>query len=132
MTEKLRYLASKFGEAVTILRREHNRKALFHIIREGKKLLLRLSPKKGSGWVKFGTGDPYDTGRAMEIVALMYPFYWEHVKVIPIFERAELSGEGDISGRTNLAGILFPLAALMLDRDVRAFIKELNEYKEKL
>lgn len=132
MTEKLRYLASKLGEAVTILRKEHNRKALSHIIREGKKLLLRLAPKKGRGWLKFGTGDPYDTGRAMELAALMYPFYGEHVEVIPIFDRAELSGEGDISGRTNLAGILFPLAALMLDRDVRAFLNELNEYKEEL
>lgn len=132
MTEKLRYLASKLGETVTILRKEHNRKALSHIIREGKKLLLRLAPKKGRGWLKFGTGDPYDTGRAMELAALMYPFYGEHVEVIPIFDRAELSGEGDISGRTNLAGILFPLAALMLDRDVRAFLKELNEYKEEL
>ena len=76
--------------------------------------------------MKLGTGDPYDTGRVMEVLAFLYPLYGERIEVIPVFDEAFLESKMDVKGRFRLSQILFPLISMYADRNVRNFIKEVR------
>ncbi len=127
MRDRISRMLELLSEAVSLLRQERNRAACGQITRELMGLLRRLAPKKGGGYIRFGTGDPYNTGRVMEAAAFLYPLYGESVELIPIFDRSELRSELDIRGRFRLSNIVFPLLRLYRSRDVRYFIQELRD-----
>mgnify|MGYP000205271042 CR=1 FL=1 len=68
------------------------KKELFRILR-----LLR--PRKFTGAVRFGLEDPYDTGRILAVLSMLYPFYGEHIDIYPDFEYRILEGHLLIKGR---------------------------------
>ena len=127
MRDRIRALIELFSKAFSLLRDERNRAASVLITGAAAGILKKLAPKKGGGFLRFGTGDPYDTGRAMEIAAFLYPLYGESIEVIPVFDKAELRSELDIKGHFRLADICLPLLRLYRSRDVRYFIGELRD-----
>ena len=130
MREMLKALYAALRGWIALLRKERNKRA-FSLIK-GKLLLVlkRLAPKKGSGYLHFGSGDPYNTGRAMEIAAFLYPLYGDSIEVTPIFDRAELETRLDVKGRFCLGQVVIPFLMLLKDRDVRRFLREAMEQAE--
>ena len=49
--------------------------------------------------VRFGLEDPYDTGRILAVLSMLYPFYGEHIDIYPDFEYRILEGHLLIKGR---------------------------------
>lgn len=130
--ERLRELYSFIREAVGLLMDPEHRGALKHITDVIKRLCKRLSPKEASGYVRFGTGDPYDTGRVMEAAAFLYPFYGDRIEVIPVFDEAALESRLSLKGRFRLYQAAFPLIGLLLDKEVRTFIREALSLRDEL
>lgn len=130
--DRLRELFRFIREAAGLLMDPDHRGALRHIAGVLKKLCVRLSPREASGYIKFGTGDPYDTGRAMEAAAFLYPFYGEMIEVIPVFDEAALESRLSLKGRFRLYQAAFPLIGLLRDKEVRTFIREALSLRDEL
>ncbi len=128
--EMIRELFKRLRMLFGILRKEHNKHALSHVLRNLKQILGRLAPKNGGGYIQFGSGDPYSTGRIMEAAAFLYPLYGDKIEVTPLFDRAELKTDLDVRGRFCLAQVVFPLLGLLMDKDVRRALRELRELSE--
>ena len=126
MIDRIRDVMSFLKTAFLMLRKGENKEAAKHILSGARKILSKVAPRSGSGYVKFGTGDPYDTGRVMEVLAFLYPLYGERIEVIPVFDEAFLESKMDVKGRFRLSQILFPLISMNADRNVRNFIKEVR------
>ena len=90
------------------------------LIERIKKLSSELSPRAGSGRVRIGRDDPFETGQVMQLAAFLYPLYGDRVEVVPDFYETILEGEIDLRGR--LKSIVAAEAALRLffNRELRA------------
>lgn len=130
--DRLMALYGFIREAADLLMTPEHRAALRHIADVLKKLFVRLSPRDASGYVSFGTGDPYDTGRVMEAAAFLYPLYGDRIKVIPVFDKAALESRLSLKGRFRLYQAAFPLIGLLRDKEVRSFVREALSLRDEL
>ena len=109
------------------LQRPENVKSLRHLFAEVKRVLRAVLPKKGSGWVRFGGTDPYQTGQVMQLAALFYPLYGKRIEVIPEFEEPALETKLQVSGRIYLWQLLLAGLRLMLDKNLRKMYRHFSE-----
>mgnify|MGYP000031884700 FL=1 len=78
---------------------ENNRKTIRLLLRQLKKLIRHLLPKKGKGEVVFGFDDPYTTGQVLTAVSAVYPFCHKQLDIYPVFDRQVFTAEGHFKGR---------------------------------
>ena len=105
---------------------ERTRSALALVKKYLGKILRGISPKKCRGYVHYGSGDPYKTGKALAYLAALYPVYGRSFAVTPDFEEKALDGEVDMKGRIFLSTIVCAAARLYFNKNVKyviAFIR---------
>lgn len=90
------------------------------------KVMHQLLPRRGSGYVKLGTGDPYMTGKVMELAAFLYPLYGKQIRVTPVFDESALEGELHVQGRIHLFVLLYAAARLFFDRNLRRMCRHIR------
>ncbi|MGI6079900.1 MAG: hypothetical protein ACOYBV_02825 [Candidatus Avilachnospira sp.] len=105
------------------LKKEKNRRSLKLLLGEIKTLLRESKPKKGSGYLILGLSDPYETGKAMEAAALLYPFWGDFFEVSPDFEEERVEGKLEAKGRIRLFVVLRSLFKLYRDKNLMRIIK---------
>ncbi|MBQ9421778.1 MAG: hypothetical protein IJU30_08535 [Lachnospiraceae bacterium] len=103
---------------------ESNRKEMDLVKRGLLRILKELAPRKGSGRIELGTGDPYSTGQIMQIFAMLYPLYGDSVEVIPEFVESVHDAEGDISGAVRMFPIVWSVLRCILSKRLRAIFKK--------
>lgn len=101
------------------LHRPENLKSLKLLKEQTVRVLKGISPKRGSGFLRLGLSDPYETGRAMEAAALLYPFYGEKIEVIPEFSQEIFETKLDVKGRVYLFTLLSAALKLFMDKNLR-------------
>ena len=106
------YRDDRYADAVTLLKKRTLR------------TLKEILPRQGSGYVRFGSDDPYDTGRAMQIAAMLYPFYAGRVEVIPDFSGACLEGDLSIKGRIRACVLLWTFIRIFFNKKLRQMYKK--------
>lgn len=136
-TEKKNRIKKAFREFLLVIkrairkwqyvRRPENLRALGHLYSEGKRILGAVLPKKGSGYLRLGLSDPYETGRAMELFAVLYPLYGKHISVSGAFEERVVETELNVRGRIYLFTILRSALSLYRDRDLRKLYAHFKE-----
>ncbi|MCI6017613.1 MAG: DUF2953 domain-containing protein [Clostridiales bacterium] len=87
------------------------------------KLLRHIMPKKLSGSVYFGTGDPYTTARILCILGALYPVYSPEFEVTPDFNEKVIEGHIYIRGRIRLIVILWIAIKVKFDKGLNHMIK---------
>ena len=85
-----------------------------------KKLSSELKPRAGSGRVRIGRDDPFETGQMMQLAAFLYPLYGDRVEVVPDFDETILEGEIDLRGRLKLIVAAEAAFRLFFNRELRA------------
>lgn len=80
----------------------------------GIKLLL---PQKLNAQITFGFEDPYHTGKALGLAAVLIPIYGDHIDITPDFENKILKGHLKIKGRIRRYKILHLLWKVYKDKD---------------
>ncbi len=106
------------------LTEEKNKRSLKLLLGEIKKLLLEMKPRKGEGYLELGLSDPYETGRAMEIAALLYPFYESFFEVRPDFYEERAEGEIKARGRLRMIVVLRSLIRIYRDKNLMRIIRK--------
>lgn len=110
------------------LRRPENKRSLQKLKREITKVLSSLLPKKGKGWLRLGLGDPYETGRVMELFAALYPLYGEkRIEIQPEFSERVLETRMDVKGRVYVFTLLSAALRLFTDRNLRKMYRHFTE-----
>ena len=112
----VRLIRMLFGEEMAPSRRR--------VLRAVKGILRDIFPRKGKIRLRFGLGDPAETGQVLAILAAVYPVFRGNLDVTPDFDNAALEGTADVSGRVIVGVILFWIFLLLTDRRLRNLIAE--------
>lgn len=83
------------------------------------RFLRELIPRRIAGELRFGFADPAVTGQGAALAALLLPFYRDSLRIEPLFDREELSGELSFRGHLQLFVFLFGAAQIWFHRDFR-------------
>ncbi|MCQ2400707.1 MAG: DUF2953 domain-containing protein [Lachnospiraceae bacterium] len=117
----------KIRRAYELFDEESAKKSVRKVLNGVFKILRSVLPRKGKGYITFGTGDPYSTGEIMEVLAFFYPLYGRIVNVTPDFCDKVLSGEISVKGRIYLCRVLFEAALIYFNKSAKLLFKELKE-----
>lgn len=111
----------------TALLQEEETKLLFsHVICRLGKILKSIRPRRIRGQILFGTGSPDTTGYAYGIYGMLSPFLGSGLAVTPDFTEAVLEGNLFIAGHITLFTILWNGLKILLDKNLRRFIKKIK------
>ena len=101
-----------------------NREAFSFLLSEGKRLLLRVLPRKLSGTVRFDLEDPASVGKALIFLSFLYPAIGDRVQITPLFENENrLEGELSLEGRIRAVSLLIIGIRVFFDQRVRKLLR---------
>lgn len=123
------YLEIK-DKIVEFLKDEIHQRAFLKLKKEVIWLLKHLFPKKIHGSLKYGTGDPYMTGKILAGLSIAYPFYGEQFEVEPDFMNAVLEGKISVQGKLRMITFVIPLWRLVWDKNIRKLYKDIKNWKQ--
>lgn len=105
-------------------RREETQDVKNQLIRDGKKVLVHILPRRFRGHIEFGLEDPYLMGQILAALGMLMPLYQDKLTVVPDFEEQKLIGSFYLKGRIIPGYLLIKGVALLLNKNVRKTIKE--------
>lgn len=122
--EKFRSLKDMKDSYMGFIRKENTRLALtvlkFNLI----SLLKSIGPKKLTGELVYGTGDPATTGEHLGLMSVAYPLYYDKIDVTPDFSKKVLEGNLYAKGRIRLGKILVVAVRVMFNKNCRAALSD--------
>lgn len=122
--DKLKTIKEKKEEIQAWISNENNRKTIRLLLRQLKKLIRHLLPKKGKGEVVFGFDDPYTTGQVLTAVSAVYPFCHKQLDIYPVFDRQVFTAEGHFKGRIRASTLLLIAGRMLLDKNFRGLLRK--------
>ena len=96
------------------------KKMLFKVLRE-------LAPKKGSGRLVLGTGDPYTTAQVLEILLLLSPSLVRQMEIVPDFDHEIHDFEGSLRGAVRIGVLLWAAGRVFFNKKIRSIYHEAKE-----
>lgn len=123
LCDRLKQASDVRQMAMDFIADEKNKKTFRLIIKQGKKVVKHLFPRKIKGYVTFGFDDPYRTGQILTGAAFLYPLYHKQFSVQPVFDRPVFEGEVAFKGRIRMAAILSAGLRILLDKNFRIQLK---------
>lgn len=88
------------------------------------RLLQEILPRSGNGTIEYGLGDPFNTGKVLEVLAFFYPLYGKTFQITPYFEEKKLDTDISVQGRVCLGVILICVIRTAADRGLRKLAGE--------
>lgn len=102
------------------------------VLREGKKelfaLLAHYRPRHLVGYVKFGTGDPAQTGELTGILYLILPT--QEYEIVPNFEELQFETETEFSGQIRGIHLLVTAYHLFRNKKLKRLIRKVRKKGE--
>ncbi|MDO4329056.1 MAG: hypothetical protein Q4C66_06945 [Lachnospiraceae bacterium] len=117
--ERIHWLQEKWDMAQDFIQDPANQKSAKLILRQIKKILKHLFPRKGTAEITFGIQDPYQMGQILSAASLLYPFTHKILILHPVFDQAVLDGEIHIRGHVRIGQLLGYVLRLLFDRNIR-------------
>lgn len=114
------------------LKDDINKSGLKVLIKRIWEVLKRCAPKKVSGYLRYGTGDPCSTGEAFAAAAVFYSKYGNSLIIEPDFEEKILDAEVTIKGRIRIFSLLIIGIRLIRDKNFKKLLKNAKQLKEEL
>ena len=127
--DKIKLLLEKKERLAEFITDEVHRKAFFKAKDEAFKLLRRLKPKKLAADLHYGFEDPCTTGQVLAGLSMLYPFWGEHVSIIPDFEQKVLEGSLYIKGRIRIIHFVRLMWNLAWCKEVRMTYRHVKEFE---
>ena len=127
--DRIKLLLEKKERLAEFITDEVHRKAFFKAKDEAFKLLRRLKPKKLAADLHYGFEDPCTTGQVLAGLSMLYPFWGEHVSIIPDFEQKVLEGSLYIKGRIRIIHFVRLMWNLAWCKEVRMTYRHVKEFE---
>ena len=103
----------------------NNQASVRLILRQAKKLIIHIWPRKGKGSIVFGFEDPSTTGQVLAAASLIYPFCHRQLTLEPVFDEQIFKFQGSFKGRIRVWNLLWILLMLIRDRYTRKLLRGL-------
>ena len=138
--EKIQYTVQKIYDKIVLLlgkkdtimafvKADVHQLALKKLLKELKKLLRILIPRKIRADVRFGFEDPGVTGYVLAGVSVVYPFIRKNAIIEPDFQNEVLDGNLIVKGKIRSIHLLVFAVKLLLNRNVRRTIRDVRNFK---
>lgn len=124
--DKIKHIIQTKERIVEFITDEVHVAAFGRIKVEVGKRIKHFRPKVVKGYIRYGCEDPYDTGRILAALSVLYPFYGNEIQIYPEFEQVILEGDVLVKGyiRGIHAGIL--VWNLFFDENIRKTYQEIR------
>lgn len=127
--DKIRSLMKKKDRLTAFLTNETHKRAFHRAVREIRRFLGFLFPKKLEAEVRFGFEDPAYTGYLLAWISMIYPAIGEHIDLEPDFQHKVLKGNIYAEGKIRVLYVLIPIWNLVWDKDVRITFRRIRKLK---
>lgn len=117
--EKRQWLNERWEWLSAMLSDQENQKSARLILRQVKKILRHILPRKGTVLLVFGREDPYLMGKIVSYASAAYPFTHRFLTFDPVFGQDRLEGEVHIRGHVRLGVMLGYALRLLLNKNIR-------------
>ncbi len=121
--DKIKKILETKDKIIEFISDEVHQAAFGRVTKEFIALVRYLRPRKLKGYIHFGFAEPYDTGRALAILSVLYPFYGEKIQIEPEFEREVLEGHITMRGRAHVFPFVITVYRLFSDKNVMTAYK---------
>lgn len=115
-----------YDKLVTFIENEENQNTFRLFFRQLKRMIRQILPRRMEGNLRFGTEDPYLTGKILTFISPFYGFYGDKIAVEPVFDENLLEGDVRIKGHIRLAVLIWGTACLFLNRNFRKLYQKLR------
>lgn len=124
--DKIKHIVQTKERIVEFITDEVHVAAFGKIKVEVGKRIRHFRPKVVKGYVRYGCEDPYDTGRILAALSVLYPFYGNEIQIYPEFEQVIL--EGDVLVKGHIRGIHAGILVwnLFFDENIRKTYQEIR------
>ena len=127
--DKIKALLRKKEVLTAFLTDEVHQRAFGKGVRELKKLLFRMRPKKIFGELRFGFADPSYTGRALAGLCMLSAIWEDPIVFHPDFEQKILDGNLTVRGAICMLPTMVLAWNMLWNRDVRKTIRDIRHFR---
>lgn len=120
---KLRQAGDLKDTVMTYISDEENKKTFRLVLKQGKKVILHILPRKIRGNITFGFDDPYRTGQVLTGAAFFYPLCHRQLSLQPVFDRKILEGDIAFKGRIRMGTLLIAGLKVLMNKNFRTQLK---------
>lgn len=120
----LKHAERKIRKLQEFWNNQENQKTFRLLIRQTKRLLKHLLPRKIKGRICFGFEDPYYTGQVLTAVSPFYGLYAKDLSLEPVFGEPALEGEMEIRGYLRLGTLAFIVLRVLVNKNFRILLKK--------
>lgn len=121
--EELKETVAYYNDTLT---KRENRRLYSRAKKRLFKVLKSIRPRVLKADLHIGTGSPDTTGYLCAVYGMLSPVLGNNVKMTPDFEETVWEGRIYIKGRITIFTILWQALGIVLDKQLRTFIKELK------
>lgn len=124
--DKIKHIVRNIRYYLDVIQSETFQRAFLLCRKQVLSLLKSVLPKKITGKLLIGTGDPASTGQVLAIYGMLYPLIGDNIVITPDFEQQIIEGELLIKGRITAGKLLKVAFVVFFNKDIRRVIKLLK------
>lgn len=133
LKKSIQSLLSKKNHILELIRKDTTKHSIGKVKTSMFGLLRYMGPQKIKGTFKYGMEDPSQTGMSLGLISVIFAYYDKKnrkLRIIPDFEHKVFEADVNIKGRFRFIRMLFVTGKLVLDKEFKAFIKDVKMLKE--
>ena len=120
---------NRINAAKELLSQEESKQAFAFAWDKLKRLLRHILPRKISGTLIYGSGDPCSTGQTLGIVAVLYARYGELLSITPDFEEKRLECDVSLKGNIQVFTLLLIAVKVITNKEIKQLIHKFKKLK---
>lgn len=124
--DKIKHILENIEYYLKVIRSEAFQSAFGVCSSQLAVLLISIRPRKISGDLLIGTGDPAGTGQILAIYGMLYPVIGNHISITPDFERQIIEGNLFVKGRITVIRLIQVAWKVYFHKDIRRVIRLLK------
>ena len=128
--KKISFIFYKISSIIDFVKDRAMRRTIKMLMKEAVKAIRYVGPKKISGTLEFGTGDPGSTGLILAGISLCSLSYKKDVTITPNFEEKCLSGDCTVKGRIRVVYFVRMALRIWFNKDVHHLWKSYRQMKK--
>lgn len=120
-------LVPKLKRVWEVLQRQENKEFLRLAFSKMGKLIKHLLPRKLSGRLIFGSGDPCLTGQLLGVISVAYAKCGKLLELTPDFEEKRLELDMTVRGKLRMGTLGIIVLPVLFDRRGRTMLREIKK-----
>lgn len=127
--DKLNIANEKRIQLMNLFKHPSTQHTIHLLLRQVKKIILHVIPRKVKGDLTIGFEDPSTTGQVLAACSVLYAWYGDSLMITPDFEEGKLKGQLDMKGRIRIGALALCAVRVLIDRQFWATLKRVRKFQ---